>query len=113
MTLQWSCNRGDTIAIPYLILEGFDEIASVSAELKVAINPDQPVVSPDQPVIAEMTLVPIAPDTGWYVGLPAAQCRNIAPDIYVTQVRQIMTDGTVAHSEPLLIHINESVSEAF
>lgn len=111
MSIEWSFDRGDTIAIPFLILEGFAEIQSVSALIKFAINPDQPIVPPDWPFTADMTFTPIAPNTGWYIGLSAEQCAMLAADLYATQVRMVMVDGTVTHSDPLLIRINEPVTE--
>ena len=111
MSVEWSFNRGDTIAVPYLIIEGFDEIEAVSAVIKYAINPDQPIVPPDWPFTGSMTFALIAEDTGWYVGLSAEQCAMLEPDLYATQVRIVMVDGTVKHSDPLLIRINEPVTE--
>lgn len=111
MTLEWAFNRGDTIAIPYVILEGFSDIASVEAHLKLSINPDQPIVPPEQPLIVPMTLVPIAPNTGWYVGLSAEQSAALPPDLYATQIRMTLVGGDVVHGDPLLVRINEPVTE--
>ncbi|WP_311271096.1 hypothetical protein [Sphingobium sp. WCS2017Hpa-17] len=111
MSAEWIFNRGDTIAVPYLIIEGFDEIGAVSAVIKFAINPDQPIVPPDWPFTDAMAFAPIAEATGWYVGLSAEQSAMLEPDLYATQVRMQMVDGTVKHGDPLLIRINEPVTE--
>lgn len=110
---EYRYRRGEDIVLGALIEQGDpDQIASIGAALKRAVNRQVPPES--APVIATFSasFTPAAGEVAahWLLTIFAADSEEIAAGIYVTTPRIELVDGGVEKLDPIFIVIGEATS---